>query len=69
MPGPDCRLGPRETGRLRIAGRVLSPDGRQKIEAEDDADLQDSLELGRRMAEKLLLQGAAEMIELSRNTQ
>ncbi len=63
---PIAAWGRVEGGRLRLTGRVLSPDGRQKIEAVGDADLQDSIELGRRVAEKLLLQGAAELIDLAR---
>ena len=57
-----------EAGRLRLSGRVLSPDGRSKIEAAAEADLVASAELGRRVAEELLRQGAVELIDLSRRT-
>jgi hydroxymethylbilane synthase len=58
-----CRM---ETGRLMLTGRVLSSDGRRKIEANEDADFQDFIDLGLRVAEKLLQQGAAELINLAR---
>jgi hydroxymethylbilane synthase len=64
---PIAAWGRVESGRLALTGRVLSPDGRQKLEAGGDADLPDSVELGRRVAEKLLQQGAEELIDLARN--
>lgn len=63
---PIAAWGRMETGRLTLTGRVLSPDGRRKIEVVDDADSQDAIDLGRRAAEKLLQQGAAELIDLAR---
>jgi hydroxymethylbilane synthase len=63
---PIAAWGRVENGRLALTGRVLSPDGRRKIEAVGNADLQDSIELGRRVAEELLRQGAAELINLAR---
>jgi hydroxymethylbilane synthase len=63
---PIAAWGRVESGRLALTGRVLSPDGRSKIEAVGEADLSDCVELGRRVAEKLLQQGAAELIELAR---
>jgi hydroxymethylbilane synthase len=63
---PIAAWGRVENGRLVLTGRVLSPDGRRKIEAVGDAELQDSVDLGRRVAEKLLQQGAAELIKLAR---
>jgi hydroxymethylbilane synthase len=63
---PVAAWGRMETGRLTLTGRVLSPDGRQKIEDTETADFQDYIDLGRRVAEKLLHQGAAELIKLAR---
>jgi hydroxymethylbilane synthase len=56
-----------ENARLVLAGRVLSPDGRCKIEAVADADPQDAIDLGRRVGKHLLKQGAAELIDLARH--
>jgi hydroxymethylbilane synthase len=55
-----------ETGRLTLTGRVLSPDGQRKLEAALDGDLQEPIDLGRRVAEELLEQGAADLINLAR---
>jgi hydroxymethylbilane synthase len=63
---PIAAWGRVEDGRLALTGRVLSPDGRSKIEAVGEANLSDSVVLGRRVAEKLLLQGATELINLAR---
>jgi len=63
---PIAAWGRTENGRLTLTGRVLSPDGRSKLEITLDADLQDNTDLGRRVAEKLLQQGAAELIALAR---
>ena len=38
---PIAAWGRVENGRLTLTGRVLSPDGRSKIEAAEDADLAD----------------------------
>ena len=43
-----------ENGRLTLTGRVLSPDGRRKIETTLAADSPDPSDLGRRVAEELL---------------
>jgi hydroxymethylbilane synthase len=58
-----CRM---ENGRLVLIGRVLSADGRRKIEAEDNADPRDFADLGRRVADKLLHDGAGVLIDLAR---
>jgi hydroxymethylbilane synthase len=63
---PIAAWGRVENGRLALTGRVLSPDGGRKIEAVGNADLQDSVDLGRSVAEKLLQQGAAELVDLAR---
>ncbi len=55
-----------ENGLLMLSGRVLSPDGARKIEATLSAPLDDASSLGRRVADALLAQGAAALIESGR---
>lgn len=64
---PIAAWGRLENGRLTLTGRALSPDGRRKIEVTEDADSQDSVDLGRRVAEQLLERGAGELISLARS--
>lgn len=45
---------------------MLAPDGQRKLEVSLEDDLQNPLDLGRRAAEELLGQGAAELINLAR---
>jgi hydroxymethylbilane synthase len=63
---PIAALGRVEADRLTLIGRVLSRDGVQRINAAETADLADSLALGRHVAEMLLAQGAAELIQAAR---
>jgi hypothetical protein len=49
-----------------LTGRVLTPDGSQKIDADQAAPLSEAVALGRCVAEALLCQGAAAMIRQSR---
>lgn len=61
-----------EGGKLRLTGVVLSGDGRQRIEhsAEiDQAGIAEALQLGRRVADELIAQGAAELIQSARGSQ
>ncbi len=51
---------------LLLTGRVLSPDGVQRIEATRAARPADAEQLGRRVADDLLAQGAAGLIAASR---
>ena len=51
---------------LTLTGRVLSPDGVQKIEATRSAPLAEAEQLGLRVADDLLAQGAAALIESAR---
>jgi len=53
-------------GSLLLTGRVLSPDGSRKIETTQSADPQQSVALGRRVADILLSHGAAELIAAAR---
>jgi hydroxymethylbilane synthase len=51
---------------LRLTGRVLSPDGRQMLESTSAAPLAAAMQLGDGVAEDLLSQGAARLIDVSR---
>jgi hydroxymethylbilane synthase len=55
-----------DAGRLKLQAVVLSPDGKQRLTAGDDANLEGAAGIGRRAAEKLIGQGAAELIASSR---
>ncbi len=71
---PDFRLGENGTvpfsgeGRdvLVLTGRVLSADGARKIESTAGAAASEAAALGRRVADALVAQGAAELIEAAR---
>jgi hydroxymethylbilane synthase len=52
---------------LALSGRVLSADGRQKTETTLSGDPQAAEQLGRRVAEELIAQGAAELIRAARD--
>ena len=55
-----------ENDSLTLIGRVLSPDGVRKLEFTARAATADAERLGRQVADELLAQGAAGLIELSR---
>ena len=55
-----------EDGRLRLSAVVLNADGSRRLAASGWAVLADALDLGRRVADDLLAQGAAELISASR---
>lgn len=57
-----------ELGQLVLSGRVLSSDGARSIETSVAGAPAEAAELGRRAAEELLAQGAAELIRLARNS-
>ena len=59
---PVAAWGRLEDDRLLLTGRVISLDGRILLEAHSAAAPSDSLALGRRVADELLDQGAAEVI-------
>jgi hydroxymethylbilane synthase len=63
---PVGALGLVEAGRLTLQAVVLSPDGRQRLTAGGDAAPEDAVAVGRRAAEDLIGQGAAELIASSR---
>jgi len=57
-----------EDERLVLRGRVLSPNGAQRLEAAQSAPPGQAVELGEQVAAELLAQGAAELIRASRAT-
>jgi hydroxymethylbilane synthase len=59
---PVAAWGRMEGDRLRLTARVLTADGREKIETDRSAPPSEPAALGRRTAEVLLNQGAAQMI-------
>ena len=63
---PIAAWGRMVAGQLTLTGRVLSPDGRQLIETTLEAGALQALELGQRVADALLDQGAAGLIRDSR---
>lgn len=63
---PIAGWGRMEKGRLVLTGRVLSGDGKCRIEATESGDVADPPRLGRRVAEQLLDQGAGDLIAAAR---
>ncbi len=63
--GAWCRA--TEPGRLELTAAVLSYDGRQKLVASQIADAAGADRLGREVAEQLLADGAAALIEAARD--
>lgn len=58
-----------ENGTLRLRGRVLSLDGQEALDGEESggcASVGDAVEIGRRLAERLLAAGASRLIDASR---
>ncbi len=66
---PVAALARVENARLTLVGRVLDRDGARLIEANDAAAPADAEQLGRRVAEKLLDQGAGELIRSAREAE
>jgi len=65
---PIAAWGRPEGEQLVLSGRVLSPDGIQKIETSLAGSPGDAALLGNRAAEELLAQGAAELIRMARDS-
>jgi hydroxymethylbilane synthase len=63
---PIAAWGRAEGDVLELTGRVLHPDGTQKIEATLTGRLSQPVELGDRVADELAAQGAAELIRAAR---
>jgi hydroxymethylbilane synthase len=59
---PVAALGRVEDGLLTLTARVLSPDDRRMFQSAAAADISEAEFLGRRLAEKLLADGAAEVL-------
>jgi len=64
---PVGAWGRMENARLRLSAVVLSRDGERRLHVEDDAPGEQAADLGERLAEQLLAQGAAELIAASRD--
>ncbi len=63
---PIGALGVVENDRLKLVGRVLSLDGKQMLEATLTDAPAEAFQLGTRLADELLSQGAAELVRQSR---
>lgn len=66
---PVAALGILRRGKLRLTGRVLSPDGDKVITvagATPNLDIEHALLLGRQLAEQALAQGADDLLEAAR---
>lgn len=63
---PIGAFGRVESGRLRLSGVVLSPDGARRLLAEAEGELGDAGEVGQAVAADLLAQGGGELIEIAR---
>ena len=63
---PIGALGVVEDDRLKLAGRVLSVDGKQMLEATLTDAPAEAFQLGTRLADDLLSQGAGELVRQSR---
>ena len=55
-----------EAGRLHLSAIVLSADGTRRLAADQSGSASEAVVLGRRVAESLLAQGAAELIAAAR---
>ncbi len=55
-----------EDGTLRLSARIVHPDASRKVEATLSARPEEAAQLGRQLAEALLAQGAAELIDAAR---
>ena len=65
---PIAAWGRMENDRLTLTGRVVSGDGARELEATATAAATDALGLGRQVADELLAQGAADLIQAARTT-
>jgi hydroxymethylbilane synthase len=64
---PVAALGQSDGESLELKGRVLCPDGSQRIEARRTGPTADAVKLGNELADELLAQGAADLIQKARN--
>lgn len=63
---PVGALATADAGQVRLQAVVLNVDGRDRLHAHDSATISDAEQLGRRVADILIQQGAAELIASSR---
>lgn len=66
---PVAALGEHVAGKLQLTARVLSHDGQQALTVTHSAASEEALALGERVAEELLSQGAAQLIQQARDAQ
>ena len=59
---PVAALARVHDGTIHLRGAVLSPDGKQRLDAEGQAAALESEELGQKVAQKLLSQGAGQLL-------
>lgn len=64
---PIAAWGRMENDMLLLTGRVISPDGKEKLEATAGGTVDAPVELGLQVADELAAQGAADLIRLSRD--
>lgn len=65
---PIAAWGRVEAGRLHLTARVLDSEGQRRVEAAQTAGPESAADLGRRVAEVLIGQGAAELIRACRQS-
>lgn len=65
---PVGALGQLHQGKLALSAVVLSGDGRQRLQASDASPAENAAELGTRVAEQLIAQGADKLIDESRKS-
>jgi hydroxymethylbilane synthase len=58
-----------EGDRLRLRGSVLSPDGKERLDAEGEGPLTEAESLGKRLADGLLARGAGRLVAAARDWQ
>jgi hydroxymethylbilane synthase len=63
---PVAALGQADRNTVKLTGRVLCPDGTQKIEARRASPAADPTTLGQELADELIAKGAAELIQQAR---
>ncbi len=63
---PIAALGRVEGGTLTLSGRVVHPNGMTRLDATESSTPKEAVALGRRVAEALIAQGAADLIQAAR---
>ncbi len=65
---PIGAIAEHDDGRLVLSAVVVAPDGTTLVSATDRAQPEEAAALGRRVAERLLAQGAAAILDAVRGT-